>query len=78
MIMYLLIFELLIDLSLLVLDTLLELVDVEHFYLVYKIYTVIVINNDEYYYSLKSAANKAISKKRHSSPGPAKATETKF
>lgn len=36
-IMYLLIFELLIDLSLVVLDTLLELVDVEHFYLVYKI-----------------------------------------
>lgn len=36
-IMYLLIFELLIDLSLLVLDTLLKLVDVEHFYLVYKI-----------------------------------------
>jgi hypothetical protein len=35
--MYLLIFELLIDLPLLVLDTLLELVDVEHFYLVYKI-----------------------------------------
>ena len=35
--MYLLIFKLLIDLPLLVLDTLLELVDVEHFYLVYKI-----------------------------------------
>ena len=35
--MYLLIFELLIDLPLLMLYTLLELVDVEHFYLVYKI-----------------------------------------
>jgi len=35
--MYLLIFELLTDLSLFMLDTLLELVDVEHFYLVYKI-----------------------------------------
>jgi hypothetical protein len=61
--MYLLVFKLLVDLSLLVLDTLLELVDVEHFYLVYKICTVIIINNDEYYYSLKSA-NKAISEKR--------------
>jgi hypothetical protein len=75
--MYLLIFELLIDLPLLVLDTLLELVDVEHFYLFYKIYTVIIINNDEYYYSLKST-NKAISKKRDSSQGPGDATETNF
>ena len=51
--MYLLVLDLGLYLTFLLLDSLLKLVEIEHFYLLYKIFAVIIINNDEYYYSLK-------------------------